>query len=85
MVENAETKKGMWNELRNLPVFGKPLERNEVFRTFVQEGTMVTNTCTTCRWYEDFQGVCFNGESPHCADFTDPEGVCEEWEEKNGI
>ena len=41
--------------------------------------------CATCDWYEDYQGVCFNGDSPHCADFTDPEGVCEEWEEKNGI
>ena len=35
MVEKAETKKGMWNELRNLPVFGKPLERNEIFGDFV--------------------------------------------------
>lgn len=37
-------------------------------------------TCSTCRWYEDFQGVCFNGDSPHCADFTDQEDCCEEWE-----
>ena len=38
--------------------------------------------CATCRWYEDYQGVCFNGDSPNCADFTDPESCCEEWEEK---
>ena len=36
--------------------------------------------CKTCKWYEDFQGVCFNGDSPNCADFTGPEDVCEEWE-----
>lgn len=36
--------------------------------------------CATCDWYEDYQGVCFNGDSPNCADFTGPEDVCEEWE-----
>ena len=36
--------------------------------------------CETCDWYEDYQGVCFNGDSPHCADFTEPEDCCEEWE-----
>lgn len=25
--------------------------------------------CMTCAWYEDFAGVCFNGESQNCADF----------------
>ena len=44
-----------------------------------------TKTCATCAWYEDYQGVCFNGDSPHCADFIDADKVCEEWEEKNGI
>ena len=38
------------------------------------------NTCSTCRWYEDFQGVCFNGDSPYRADFTEPEDSCECWE-----
>lgn len=38
------------------------------------------NTCSTCRWYEDYQGVCYNGDSPHRADFTDPEDGCEHWE-----
>lgn len=85
MVEKEKTKKGMWDELRNLSVFGKPLERNEIFGAFMQEGAMVTNTCSDCRWYEDYQGVCCNGDSPHCADFIDADKVCEEWEEKNGI
>ena len=39
-------------------------------------------TCSTCRWYEDYQGVCFNGDSEYCADFIDPGDVCECWEEK---
>lgn len=41
-----------------------------------------SKSCATCDWYEDYQGVCFNGDSPHCADFTDPEDVCEFWEER---
>lgn len=36
--------------------------------------------CATCAWYEDYQGVCCNGDSPHCADFTDPKQRCREWE-----
>jgi len=44
-------------------------------------GSRMTNCCATCRWYEDFQGVCFNGDSEYCADFIDPEDVCECWEE----
>lgn len=41
---------------------------------------METKFCATCKWYEDFQGVCFNGGSEHRADFTDPEDGCDEWE-----
>lgn len=40
----------------------------------------MTKCCATCAWYEDYQGVCFNGDSPNCADFTEPEDCCEEWE-----
>lgn len=36
--------------------------------------------CSTCRWYEDYQGVCCNGDSEHRADFTEPEDGCECWE-----
>ena len=42
----------------------------------------MNNICSTCRWYEDFQGVCFNGDSPNCADFTEPDDRCECWEER---
>ena len=36
--------------------------------------------CETCRWWEPYNGVCFNGDSPYCADFWD--GGCEKWEQK---
>ena len=45
----------------------------------------MTKCCATCAWYEDFQGVCCNGDSPHCADFTKPDQRCGEWEEKEEI
>lgn len=40
--------------------------------------------CYTCKWYEDFTGVCFNGDSPNCADFMDAYDNCEEWELPDG-
>ena len=42
----------------------------------------MTKCCVTCAWYEDYQGVCCNGDSPHCADFTEPDQRCREWERK---
>ena len=42
----------------------------------------MTKCCATCAWYEDFQGVCFNGDSPHRADFIEPDQRCREWERK---
>lgn len=38
--------------------------------------------CSSCNWYEDFNGVCFNGDSENAADFMDPEACCGEWEKK---
>ena len=38
--------------------------------------------CATCDWYEDFNGVCCNGDSEHRADFTEPEDECRYWEKK---
>ena len=38
-----------------------------------------SKSCATCDWYEDYQGVCFNGDSPHCADFMGPKECCEFW------
>ena len=42
----------------------------------------MTKTCAACAWYEDYQGVCCNGDSPHCADFMSPDQRCREWERK---
>ena len=39
----------------------------------------MTKCCATCAWYEDYQGVCYNGDSSYCADFTEPEDCCAEW------
>ena len=36
--------------------------------------------CGNCGFYEDFSGVCFNGDSPNCADFMSTEDSCEAWE-----
>ena len=41
--------------------------------------------CATCAWYEDYQGVCCNGDSLNRADFTKPEDVCEFWEERGNV
>lgn len=40
----------------------------------------MTNTCATCRWYAEWEGVCCNGDSEHRADLTEPEDACECWE-----
>ena len=37
--------------------------------------------CESCWWYEDYEGVCVNGDSPMCTDFVDAETVCGAWEE----
>lgn len=39
-------------------------------------------TCETCKWWEEFNWACCNGDSEYCADFTEPGHVCECWEEK---
>ena len=41
------------------------------------------NTCSTCNCWESFNGVCCNGDSEFCADFTEPEDGCEYWEGRN--
>lgn len=51
-----------------------------LFKETICGGAM--RTCRMCRWYEDFQGVCFNGDSEYRADFTDVDFVCKEWEPK---
>ena len=36
--------------------------------------------CLTCKWYAEYEGVCTNGESKNCADFTAPNNYCGLWE-----
>ena len=38
--------------------------------------------CETRLYWEDFNGVCFCGESPYCADFTDGDDGCCYWQQK---
>lgn len=37
--------------------------------------------CKTCKKHDDFTWVCFNGDSEHYADFTEPNCVCKFWED----
>lgn len=41
--------------------------------------------CETCLYWEDFNGVCFCGASPYCADFTDGDDGCCYWQKKEPI
>lgn len=41
--------------------------------------------CRNCHYYEDFQGVCFNGESEDCCEFTDPGHSCPHWSMKKKV
>lgn len=36
--------------------------------------------CCTCKYYAEFEGVCTNGDSEYCADFTDSGFACEQWQ-----
>lgn len=38
-------------------------------------------SCGTCDYYEDYAGVCTNGDSDHRADFVAAEHTCDKWEE----
>ena len=41
---------------------------------------MKNETCLTCKWYAEYEGVCTNGESEYCADCTAPNNYCGLWE-----
>lgn len=44
-------------------------------------GTKECKYCCTCKWYAIEEGVCYNGDSEHCADFRCLDDSCECWEE----
>ncbi|MCD8396110.1 MAG: hypothetical protein LUD12_02795 [Lachnospiraceae bacterium] len=39
-------------------------------------------SCATCEYHDDFSWACSNGDSTRRGDFTEPEYVCEGWEER---
>ena len=36
--------------------------------------------CANCKWHDEFSWVCFNGDSPNVAGFTQQEDSCDKWE-----
>ncbi len=42
----------------------------------------MNKTCSTCNYYEQFSGVCYNGESENRADFMDEDDGCPKWKLK---
>lgn len=50
----------------------------------IREVAILENkTCDSCKWWEPWNEVCFNGESPYCADFVNC--GCEKYEEDKEI
>ena len=42
------------------------------------EADYATASCANCLWLKE--EVCANGTSPMCADYPDPEMMCNKWE-----
>lgn len=38
---------------------------------------MDKRNCGNCKWWEEFNGVCFNGESDNVADYTEKDFLCD--------
>ena len=71
--------------LRSVPVFlvGRFMPFKSAHWTFLIDVLIMQKEkcCKTCKKHDDFTWVCFNGDSEHCADFTEPDCVCEFWED----
>ena len=70
------------------PVTHEPLKLEAAHHmrggTYAMSGTTeawLNITYNYADWYYR-PGVCFNGDSPSCADFTEPNQRCREWERK---
>lgn len=37
--------------------------------------------CSNCKWYDEFSGVCCNGNSEYVTESVDDDFICDEWEE----
>ena len=35
--------------------------------------------CGSCKWHDNWSGVCCHPESKHCADFTSNDDWCRKW------
>ena len=63
-------------ELRNVKILPEPIPAKGKLGLWDWEPT---KCCGTCGTYEDFQGVCLNGDSEKRADFTSADDTCEHW------
>ena len=60
------------------PNMEKAKKRDAMFERLKNEKDTFQMPCDLCQYWEPFQGVCFNGDSPYCADFVDD--GCDLWE-----
>lgn len=61
-------------ELRNVRVLQKPIPAKGKQSLWEWEPPKI---CGFCDYWEPFQGVCFNGDSEYCADFTYSNDGCD--------
>ena len=57
-------------ELRLYPVWVEPERGYGKLEQTEQEGERMKKCCVGCKWHEEWTWACFNGDSPHCADFV---------------
>ena len=50
-------------------------------RVMTENESITKKYCSTCKYYAEYEGVCCNGDSEHCADFRRLDDTCEKWEE----
>ncbi len=49
-------------------------------RVMTENEAITEKYCSTCKYYAEYEGVCCNGDSEHCADFRGLDDTCEKWE-----
>ena len=50
-------------------------------RVMTENEAIAKKYCSTCKYYAEYEGVCCNGDSEHCADFRGLDDTCEKWKE----
>lgn len=60
------------------PDMEKAKKRTEFLEKIMNEPETFQMPCDLCKYWEPYQGVCFNGDSEYCADFVDD--GCDLWE-----